>query len=89
MFTRGLIAKEKSIPEKTDEYSNIPLMPLPYSLAKLPLSYYEKKPQNIEIALSLIKNSSDISMVLLPAIVGPFLIIEYIHVYKNFFPTFC
>jgi predicted CoA-binding protein len=40
-------------------------MPLPYAIMKAPPSYYQNKPQNIEIALSMVESVSDITRVLI------------------------
>ena len=60
-----LYQDNKSIPETPGLINGLNLMPLPYAIVKAPLSYYQNKAQNIEIALSLVESVSDISRILI------------------------
>ncbi len=59
-----LYQDEKAIPESFEIRNGINLMPLAYSLIKVSPVYFQNKPHNIEIALSMIETESDITRVL-------------------------
>ena len=60
-----LYQDEKSLPDNFDKRNGVNIMPLPYSIVKAPPSYFNSKPHNIEIALSMVESVPDISRVLM------------------------
>lgn len=54
-----------NIPEKRTMIHGLQVMTLPYALCKVSSAYFEKNPKNAEIALRLIRSSSELSSIIL------------------------
>ncbi|MEI6243025.1 MAG: Fic family protein, partial [Chlamydiota bacterium] len=60
-----IYADPKNIPEERVSLQGLQVMSLSYALCKVSSSYFQKNPQEAEIALRLIRNASELSQILL------------------------
>lgn len=60
-----IYADEKRLPEEKEEIKGIQVMSLPYALCRITPTFFKQSPKDAEIALRLVKSSSDLINVIL------------------------